>query len=707
MLGGCKKDDRTGGGDGALSTFTLNSGSFDLKETKLTTVQESALADVAVIQFKADGTFAKYIYKSGAVTGNKLALNLTSGNAQTVVFVANVADAAFNTFTGTLTDFRAKTLAVANEAALTTGNRMVMCGEYRGAVIAGQTLAAVTMKRVTAKVLFTYSVDIPNAAETRQSFELKSVQLRNVPKVLAYAERSGVYPAASASFGDYPVVTVATTPTAASPATQTWYVTENRRGKGTAEIASQKTADALGATEGAKATYVELVGNYTNNGQTVELAYRLYLGADPVKDYNLKRNTIYKVEAVIRGANTVDMRISMTSGGGDLGVDDEDSENFTGDAVMGGTPVANCYMVNPAATDAEVIIPVRRANEIYQDKICDLYGLLNVAGYRQKDSIPEVAGANGWTAEVLWQDQSANMITITQANIKKRDDNIVIRPVGNLKGNCVVGLRRNSDAVIVWSWHIWVTDYEPVGAFIGDMVVGKMQQYAGWMADNNKTIMDRNLGAIDNTKNDKSWGLLYQWGRKDPFIGAVSGGTNQTRAWYVPNGSGGWKACTEADVTKIGAVAGMNNIYNAVMNPMTFLTSSAAPNDWTTPQNNNLWKDGAKTLFDPCPAGWRVPRKDIWAGMTAANTIWQATEKGVLVWDIVKGGPAWYPAAGFRDAGSNGLFGKLGSVGSRGHNWSSAVSGTYAMYLDFGSSWLNPSSANYRGHGFSVRCVKE
>lgn len=39
--------------------------------------------------------------------------------------------------------------------------------------------------------------------------------------------------------------------------------------------------------------------------------------------------------------------------------------------------------------------------------------------------------------------------------------------------------------------------------------------------------MDRNLGATD-TKGQESYGLLYQWGRKDPFIG---GKANETVAF--------------------------------------------------------------------------------------------------------------------------------------------------------------------------------
>ncbi|MCC8062675.1 MAG: hypothetical protein LIO68_05465 [Rikenellaceae bacterium] len=57
-------------------------------------------------------------------------------------------------------------------------------------------------------------------------------------------------------------------------------------------------------------------------------------------------------------------------------------------------------------------------------------------------------------------------------------------------------------------------------------------------------------------------------------------------------------------------------------------------------------------------------------------------------------GYRWYPD------------GALGGVGHNGYSWSSAVSGTNGVFLDFNSSWLNPSNANNRAHGLQVRCLQ-
>ena len=74
------------------------------------------------------------------------------------------------------------------------------------------------------------------------------------------------------------------------------------------------------------------------------------------------------------------------------------------------------------------------------------------------------------------------------------------------EGNAVVAVKDTSGKIL-WSWHIWFTD-QPQG-----------QEYY----KNAGTMMDRNLGATSATPGDAgALGLLYQWGRKDPFLGSSS-----------------------------------------------------------------------------------------------------------------------------------------------------------------------------------------
>ena len=81
------------------------------------------------------------------------------------------------------------------------------------------------------------------------------------------------------------------------------------------------------------------------------------------------------------------------------------------------------------------------------------------------------------------------------------------------KGNAVIAAK-DAAGNILWSWHIWLTD-QPVEHVY---------------KNNAGTVMDRNLGATSATPGDiGALGLLYQWGRKDPFLGSSSISSNTTK----------------------------------------------------------------------------------------------------------------------------------------------------------------------------------
>jgi len=140
-----------------------------------------------------------------------------------------------------------------------------------------------------------------------------------------------------------------------------------------------------------------------------------------------------------------------------------------------------------------------------------------------------------------------------------------------------------------------------------------------------------------------------------------------------------------------------------------FITNSASPFDWRSPQNDALW-GAAKTANDPCPAGYRVPTQAEWGSIfsggttsgsytSATSNTWAWTGNGYKINNAL-----FLPAAGDRDRSS----GSLTYTGSYGYYWSSTVNGTGAYYLYFNSSSVDPSyNLNSRAFGFSVRCVKE
>jgi uncharacterized protein (TIGR02145 family) len=209
--------------------------------------------------------------------------------------------------------------------------------------------------------------------------------------------------------------------------------------------------------------------------------------------------------------------------------------------------------------------------------------------------------------------------------------------------------------------------------------------------------MDRNLGATNNDLSTAAYGLLYQWGRKDPFRNS-------------------------SDPTFIESSSTTGNIIYTIKNPVTFLytVGSRTQNDWHySSRDNTLWnetKDGKdiKTIYDPCPAGWRVPAyKDNiadkahspWmeydndnyttelAGLARETTGYKFTHKNNY--------EAYYPRAGYRANGS----GNFSS--SNGRYWSASPYDSRIAYL-YVAGYIDAADNFYgRACGHSVRCARE
>jgi uncharacterized protein (TIGR02145 family) len=124
-----------------------------------------------------------------------------------------------------------------------------------------------------------------------------------------------------------------------------------------------------------------------------------------------------------------------------------------------------------------------------------------------------------------------------------------------------------------------------------------------------------------------------------------------------------------------------------------FITNSTAPNDWRTPQDDNLWQ-GVSGTNNPCPIGYRVPTE---TELDAERASWGSQDAAGAF-----ASPLKLPVAGSR-GGSNG---SLGFVGTNGGYWSNTVSSTDARRLAFLSSDAYMFTLR-RAFGLSVRCLKD
>ena len=296
------------------------------------------------------------------------------------------------------------------------------------------------------------------------------------------------------------------------------------------------------------------------------------------------------------------------------------------------------------------------------------------------------------SASILWEtfgtDTTPEMFDLI-GGVCYKDGYIAFQTADVFKeGNAVIAAK-DADGNILWSWHIWFTD-EPKG-----------QVYY----NNAGTMMDRNLGATSATPGDVgALGLLYQWGRKDPFLGSSSTSSStiakSTITWPSPISTS--SSCgTESYVTA---------------NPTTFVYASSSTDcDWHySSRDNTLWttSDKPKSIYDPCPQGWRVPDgggNGIWSKALGSSSSFFRTYddsyEGMNFSD--KFGSAsiiWYPASGSRFCKDGGL----DNVGNGGCYWSASPDSPDAYRLYFNTSGdVYPSGRLFRASGYSVRCLQE
>lgn len=281
------------------------------------------------------------------------------------------------------------------------------------------------------------------------------------------------------------------------------------------------------------------------------------------------------------------------------------------------------------------------------------------------------------SAEVLWETHNDGNEVKTGSvvsNVRYFDGYIYFRvpEVGN-GGNALVAAKDDSGKTL-WSWHIWVSPAEPDIQTLGST-----------------TFMDRNLGALStSTVGTLSFGLLYQWGRKDPFPGSYA----SSNARVETTGSSEQKYVLSDEAT--GTVA------YSIANPDVYISCTNF-GDWLYEPDDELWS-ASKTIYDPCPAGWRVPKNPESCWPAAVNVT--VNTFGVSFNDMPG---SWFPATGFITYEKN-HEGKLVRTAAAGMYHTSTGNGPQAsmMFIDLtATDKYLPKYTLPKGYAVSVRCVKE
>lgn len=208
-----------------------------------------------------------------------------------------------------------------------------------------------------------------------------------------------------------------------------------------------------------------------------------------------------------------------------------------------------------------------------------------------------------------------------------------------------------NNATLLWSWNIWAAEgYDPETSTITAGGKQFMNRLLGATISGMGTTGDYiPVGAVGN---------YYQWGRKDPFPAfsdyTVTIPTQYTNILfgtptYTPikalkidgqsskmnldgqmfgyrtkesgslDSGNAWNLMKRDDISSDKSTKNKVYVDYATVHPYKCITNNGNTfGGWRTwlngddPSYKSLWgeSDLKKTLFDPCPAGWRVPSKD-------------------------------------------------------------------------------------------------
>ena len=218
--------------------------------------------------------------------------------------------------------------------------------------------------------------------------------------------------------------------------------------------------------------------------------------------------------------------------------------------------------------------------------------------------LTKAGGANihPLSAKLLWQDTDE---LVEQVGLS--DGKVQVK-MGRSRGNALIAVYDKAnpnaeDAKVLWSWHLWCT---PVPQII---------EYTAPRTGHEYTIMDRNVGATTSTLGlVTTQGLQYQFGRKDPFTTSLD--YDEEVAVFLRN-------VRSDSLPHLFSYEEPLTIAQAIGKPDVFIhRMNLSGGKWCeTSEMKYLWGNPegqveyfpsltVKTIYDPCPIGYKVPPVD-------------------------------------------------------------------------------------------------
>ncbi len=414
----------------------------------------------------------------------------------------------------------------------------------------------------------------------------------------------------------------------------------------------------LFAFEGATTTVGELI--ISTDGEGWELVTEWTIEDENGNEITGSTDSWAKVTDTSEGAHTDDGDIVTIEPSANVNTTDIRNTSFyikcgqimkRIDVVQDNTETGNSYIVTEEGSyDIKIDIRGNSNTRAWTDDTGNNYEDID---FQMTGSISDVA-----YAAIIWETADGFVTIPDPYEISESGclayevNNISLDSFGDWSGkvfdpgngaNALIGVY-DSNNNLLWSYHIWG---------LGDYANGDLTEEWQTGSDGSAyySYMDRNLGAYSNLPGSKSFGLLYQWGRKDPFIGAYrEAGTNGTyerdfrqvrKQYTVHYEQKNSRTYVWGNYNDEGVEEDQDVKY-AIANPTTILdegllnTDHSATGSEAQEQAKGLWgtssytadvsETGNKTMYDPCPPGYRVPSLNALTIYDGYNDLWESSQ---------------------------------------------------------------------------------
>lgn len=496
-------------------------------------------------------------------------------------------------------------------------------------------------------------------------------------------------------------------------------VSYRENGKGVREAVAWSTEYSTNGGQTWSSDKPDWLSTFTTSGNGGESAETFSATVDAQTGTESTIHTATLRNAAAKGSDAAPYNLSNSNGGAEV-------QN-----------TANCYVVSAPGTYRIPLVYGNAIKEGVDNKSAYtsraegndiLKTFINHAGAGITDPYISNNGCTPASAGLVWQDAPSLLTGIRYDSSGGTGGSIVFKVNEETirQGNAVVAIKDGQGAIL-WSWHVWVTD-EAVDKTVGmtnlqNHTYNFMPVALGWCdayttdyaertclvrftAGNETKVMTISQAAESFRVGDNH--PYYQWGRKDPFL--PSNGINNNKTWYKADGT---------DSTGSPAIenlsTGTDCLRNYILKPnvMQSLLARVYTNLWSADNTQSTGNDDevVKTVYDPCPAGFKLPASNAFTGFTPAggqiNGTWDSVRKGWCIYSEANktGTQIFFPAAGWRNYHDS----KILNVGSDGYYWAAIPSGSggYCHTLTFNSSQISPQKIQSGPCGFGIYPVRE